>query len=135
MLEVDVLIETDTGGSRRERLRVEGAFTVGRTATNTLCLEGDLVSRTHVIIDLGASALRVEDRSSNGTMAGDVLPQVVDGNDHCWDAIRYALEPIIAKGRAGTGLLDWFAAEAGDHAAENLLVFVVRDDAGCNEAC
>jgi pilus assembly protein CpaF len=73
VLEVDVLIETDNGGSRRERLRVEGAFTVGRTAGNTLCLEGDLVSRTHVLIDVGASALRVEDRSSNGTMAGDVL--------------------------------------------------------------
>ena len=72
MVEVDVLIESDAG-SRRERLRLEGALTVGRTAGNTLCLEGDLISRTHVIIDVGAQALRVEDRSSNGTMAGDVL--------------------------------------------------------------
>jgi pilus assembly protein CpaF len=73
VVEVDVLIETDNAPARRERLRVEGALTVGRTPTNTLCLEGDLVSRTHVIIDVGAQALRVEDRSSNGTMAGDVL--------------------------------------------------------------
>jgi pilus assembly protein CpaF len=73
MLEVDVLIEADGAPSRRERLRLEGALTVGRTAVNTLCLEGDLVSRTHVLIDVGASALRVEDRSSNGTMAGDLL--------------------------------------------------------------
>ena len=73
MVEVDVLIEWDSGPSRRERLRVEGALTVGRTAGNTLCLEGDLVSRTHVLIDVGAQALRVEDRSSNGTMAGDTL--------------------------------------------------------------
>ena len=72
MVEVDVLIESDAG-SRRERLRLEGALTVGRTAGNTLCLDGDLISRTHVIIDVGAQALRVEDRSSNGTMAGDVL--------------------------------------------------------------
>ena len=72
MVEVDVLIESEAG-SRRERLRLEGAFTVGRTAGNSLCLEGDLISRTHVLIDVGAHALRVEDRSSNGTMAGDVL--------------------------------------------------------------
>ncbi|APR84469.1 Type II/IV secretion system ATP hydrolase TadA/VirB11/CpaF, TadA subfamily protein [Minicystis rosea] len=73
MVEVDILIEMDGGASRRERLRVEGALTVGRTASNTLCLEGDLISRTHVLMELGATALRVEDRSSNGTMAGDVL--------------------------------------------------------------
>jgi pilus assembly protein CpaF len=72
VVEVDVLIESEAG-SRRERLRSEGAFTVGRTAGNSLCLEGDLISRTHVLIDVGANALRVEDRSSNGTMAGDVL--------------------------------------------------------------
>jgi len=28
-------------------------------------------------------------------LSGDVLPVVKDGNEHCWDAIRYALEPII----------------------------------------
>jgi pilus assembly protein CpaF len=73
VVEVDVLIETEGAPSRRERLRVEGALSVGRTAVNTLCLEGDLVSRTHVLIDVGQTALRVEDRSSNGTMAGDLL--------------------------------------------------------------
>jgi pilus assembly protein CpaF len=73
VIDVDVLIETEGGPSRRERLRVEGTLSVGRTSVNTLCLEGDLVSRTHVLIDVGATALRVEDRSSNGTMAGDVL--------------------------------------------------------------
>jgi pilus assembly protein CpaF len=73
VVEVDVLIEVEGGPSRRERLRVEGALSVGRTTVNTLCLEGDLVSRTHVLIDVGQSALRVEDRSSNGTMAGDLL--------------------------------------------------------------
>jgi pilus assembly protein CpaF len=73
VVEVDVLIEMEGGASRRERVRVEGALTIGRTAANTLCLEGDLISRTHVLIDVGATALRVEDRSSNGTMAGDTL--------------------------------------------------------------
>jgi phage terminase large subunit len=27
--------------------------------------------------------------------AGDVLPDLKPGNDHCWDGIRYALEPLI----------------------------------------
>jgi pilus assembly protein CpaF len=73
VVEVDVLIQVEGGPSRLERLRVEGALTIGRTDRNTLCLEGDGVSRTHVLIDVGQSALRVEDRSSNGTMAGDIL--------------------------------------------------------------
>ena len=73
VVEVDVLIQPEGGPSRLERLRVEGALTIGRTDRNTLCLEGDGISRTHVLIDVGQSALRVEDRSSNGTMAGDML--------------------------------------------------------------
>ena len=28
----------------------------------------------------------------------EVLPHLVDGNDHAWDAIRYALSPLIKKG-------------------------------------
>src|SRR6185436_18967505 len=72
-MEVDVFIQSETGVARIERLRVDGAMSIGRNAHSTLCLEGDLVSRTHAVIDLGSHALRVEDRSSNGTLAGDVL--------------------------------------------------------------
>jgi len=28
----------------------------------------------------------------------DVIPKLVDANNHCWDAIRYALSPLIKKG-------------------------------------
>ena len=28
----------------------------------------------------------------------DVIPALVDANNHCWDAIRYALSPLIKKG-------------------------------------
>ena len=31
-------------------------------------------------------------------LTGDILPKLVDGNEHCWDAIRYALAPIIRQG-------------------------------------
>ncbi|MHA2248615.1 MAG: PBSX family phage terminase large subunit [Candidatus Hodarchaeales archaeon] len=28
---------------------------------------------------------------------GDVLPILIDRHDHCWDATRYALEPLISR--------------------------------------
>jgi phage terminase large subunit len=28
-------------------------------------------------------------------LSGDVLPVVVDAHNHCWDGIRYALEPVM----------------------------------------
>lgn len=28
-------------------------------------------------------------------LTGDVLPDLIDANNHCWDAIRYALQPMI----------------------------------------
>lgn len=32
-------------------------------------------------------------------LTGDVMPVLVDKHDHCWDATRYALEPIIRAGK------------------------------------
>lgn len=34
-------------------------------------------------------------------LTGDVLPVLVQKHDHAWDAIRYALEPIVGKDVAG----------------------------------
>jgi phage terminase large subunit len=36
-----------------------------------------------------------------GIQEGDVLPQIVDKHNHCWDAIRYACEPLI-RAKSGT---------------------------------
>jgi phage terminase large subunit len=41
------------------------------------------------------------------TTTGEVLPDIVDKHNHCWDAIRYALEPLIRN--QGTG----YAASRG----------------------
>lgn len=30
-------------------------------------------------------------------LTGDVLPDIIDKHNHCWDAIRYAVEPLIKK--------------------------------------
>lgn len=32
-------------------------------------------------------------------LSGDVLPQLLDRNNHCWDSVRYALEPLIRNQR------------------------------------
>jgi phage terminase large subunit len=38
-------------------------------------------------------------------LTGDVLPIIVDKHNHCIDALRYSLEPLI---KAGPGSrLDW----------------------------
>jgi phage terminase large subunit len=47
--------------------------------------------------------------------AGDVLPELVDRHNHCMDALRYALEPLI-KTQAGAGLL----AMAGEALAKKV---------------
>ena len=30
---------------------------------------------------------------------GDILPQIEDRHNHCWDGVRYALAPLIKAGR------------------------------------
>lgn len=43
-------------------------------------------------------------------LTGDVLPALVDAHNHVWDAVRYALQPMIRN--RGTGLLDFYAQQA-----------------------
>jgi phage terminase large subunit len=42
-------------------------------------------------------------------LSGDVLADVVDKHNHCWDAIRYALQPLIRN--ANTGFLAFMGEE------------------------
>ena len=39
-------------------------------------------------------------------LTDDVLPVLIDKHNHCWDAIRYALAPIIKQGNSLGDLLD-----------------------------
>lgn len=39
-------------------------------------------------------------RYKTDRLTGDVLPKLMSGNDHRWDAVRYALAPLIQKGSA-----------------------------------
>lgn len=35
------------------------------------------------------------------TLTGDVLPIIIDANNHCWDGVRYALQPLIRNTKPG----------------------------------
>ncbi len=38
-------------------------------------------------------------RYKRDRLTGDVQPQLIDKHNHCWDAIRYALQPLIKNAR------------------------------------
>lgn len=48
--------------------------------------------------------------------SGDVLPDIVDKHNHIWDAVRYALSPLIK--RSGFGFIDFANDEVARMAAE-----------------
>jgi phage terminase large subunit len=49
-------------------------------------------------------------------LSGDVLPDIVDKHNHIWDAVRYALAPLIK--RTGFGFIDFANAEVARMEAE-----------------
>ena len=72
-MNVQVVIQADDGAERKEVYPADGPISVGRHPQCVLCLDSDLVSRQHAVIEAGPTMLRVEDVSTNGTLAGDRL--------------------------------------------------------------
>ncbi len=72
-MEVDVQIESEHGLPYTERLEVQGPMSVGRSSQATLCLKSDRISRTHIVVQPRMDGIWIEDQSSNGTLAGEVL--------------------------------------------------------------
>jgi pilus assembly protein CpaF len=67
---VEVIIDSTTGGRRVEYFAAGEVLTVGRTPQCSVCVVDDLISRQHALLHLGEGGLRVEDQSRNGTFAG-----------------------------------------------------------------
>ena len=71
---------------------------------------GHLRSYKHIVIHPRCKGAITEARLwryKTDTKSGDVLPKLAEGNEHRWDAVRYAIAPLI-KSRgllAGTGSL------------------------------
>ena len=72
-MHLQVVVQSDAGLQRTELYPASGPLTIGRHPQCSLRLDSDLVSRQHAVVSAGQSALRVEDVSTNGTIAGDLL--------------------------------------------------------------
>jgi len=72
-MNVQVVIHSDDGTERNELCPADRPISMGRHPQCVLCLDSDLVSRQHAIVEIGPSSIRVEDVSTNGTIAGDRL--------------------------------------------------------------
>jgi len=73
-MQVQVVIQSaDDGAERNELCPADGPISVGRHPQCTLCLDSDLVSRQHALIEARPGSMRVEDVSTNGTLAGEHL--------------------------------------------------------------
>jgi pilus assembly protein CpaF len=72
-MHLQVVVQGDDGMQRTELYPANGPLTIGRHPQCSLRLDSDLVSRQHAVISAGPSTLRVEDVSTNGTIAGDLL--------------------------------------------------------------
>jgi pilus assembly protein CpaF len=72
-MHVQLFIQPNDAAPWSETVEVAGAFIIGRHASCAVRLESDLVSRQHVRLELLSAGVRVEDLSSNGTLAGQVL--------------------------------------------------------------
>jgi pilus assembly protein CpaF len=70
---LQVVVQSDAGQQRTELYPASGPLTIGRHPQCSLRLDSDLVSRQHAVVSAGHGALRVEDVSTNGTIAGDLL--------------------------------------------------------------
>jgi pilus assembly protein CpaF len=70
---VQIVIQNDEGMQRTELVPVGVPITIGRHPQCDLRLDSDLVSRQHAVVQGNAASMFVEDVSTNGTIAGDVL--------------------------------------------------------------
>ena len=72
-MHLQVVVQADDGRQTTEIYPANGPLTIGRHPQCSLRLESDLVSRQHAVVQAGPQTLRVEDVSTNGTIAGDLL--------------------------------------------------------------
>lgn len=72
-MHLQVVVQSEAGFQRTELYPATGPLTIGRHPQCSLRLESDLVSRQHAVVSAGHGSLRVEDVSTNGTIAGELL--------------------------------------------------------------
>jgi pilus assembly protein CpaF len=72
-MDVEVVIEQDGGERSVRRVPARGPLSVGRQPDCSVCVPDDRISRRHALLHLSDASMRIEDTSSNGTVAGKTL--------------------------------------------------------------
>lgn len=72
-MQVEVTVEAQSGAKRALQLTAARPLSIGRGAECDIQLDDNRISRRHLLIHVEPSALRIQDISSNGTLAGDRL--------------------------------------------------------------
>ncbi len=72
-MNVEVVVEASTGGRHVAHMAAQGPLSVGRGPECDVQLDDNHISRKHVLLIAQPGTLRVQDISSNGTLAGDQL--------------------------------------------------------------
>jgi len=72
-MQVEITVEAQSGAKQVTQLTGARPLSVGRGPECDIQLDDNRISRRHLLIHVEPSALRVQDISSNGTLAGDRL--------------------------------------------------------------
>ena len=72
-MDVEILIRAESGEVWKETRSQRGPLSIGRDARCDVCLESQLISRKHVTVEVTERSVWVEDLSTNGTYAGELL--------------------------------------------------------------
>jgi len=72
-MQVEVTVEAQSGAKHVAQLSAVRPLSIGRGPECDIQLDDNRISRRHLLIHVEPSALRVQDISSNGTLAGDRL--------------------------------------------------------------
>jgi pilus assembly protein CpaF len=70
---VEVVYRSDGGASVSQRLLIDRPIVIGRDERCQIRLPSDFVSRQHAVVTLSDDSFEVNDVSSNGTLAGDIV--------------------------------------------------------------
>ena len=72
-MNVEVTVEAKSGARHIAQMTTAGPLSIGRGPECDIQLDDNHISRRHLLLHIEPSALRVQDVSSNGTLAGDRL--------------------------------------------------------------
>ena len=72
-MDVEITVEAKSGARHVAQMSADGPLSIGRGPECDIQLDDNHISRRHLLLHVEAKTLRVQDVSSNGTLAGDRL--------------------------------------------------------------